>query len=386
MAKRNLLLLGASGSIGTQTLKVIDHYDNDFNLIGVSVYNNISFLKELLKKYNSIKYVYLRKLDEELIKQYPNITFYNTTEGIIDMVSKKDVDVVLNGIVGFSGVIPTYYALLNNKEVCLANKESLVCAGDLINDLLNKGKGKLYPVDSEHCAITQCLVGEQHKKISNLIITASGGPFRNKSIDELKNVTVEQALNHPTWKMGKKITIDSSTLINKALEVIEAHYLFNVDGDHIRVLIHPTSIVHSMVEFSDGTIKAQLGCPSMTLPIQYALLRNNHGECYKEEFDYSKPFSLDFIPLDLNRFESVKLAYICLEEKHGLPIVLNGSNEVAVNAFLEGKIKYLDILEVIKYCFDNFTKQEINNINDVIKVDAISRKLANDYINMKGKR
>ena len=383
---RNLTILGVSGSIGTQTIKVIDHYKNDFNLIGVSVYNNVEYLKTILKKYPSIKYVWMKKIDEQLKSMYKNITFFTDEEGLIDLVSQKDIDVIVNGISGFSGVVPTYYALVNNKEVCLANKESLVCAGDLINDLLNKGLGKLYPVDSEHCAITQCLTGEHYQHIKNLIITASGGPFRTKTLEELKDVTVEQALNHPTWKMGKKITIDSSTLVNKGLEVIEAHYLFNVPGEQIKVLIHPTSVVHSMVEFVDGTIKAQLGIPSMTLPIQYALLRNSHGECYKEELYYSKALTLNFYPLDLERFESVKLAYKCLEVKHGLPIVLNGSNEVAVNAFLDGKIKFLDILEVIKYCFNEFKLQDINTIEDVIEVDAISRKLANDFIKMKGNR
>ena len=377
---RNLLILGVSGSIGTQTIKVIDHYKDDFNLIGVSVYNNVEYLKEILKKYPSIKYVWMKNIDEAIKSSYSNITFFTKEEGLIDLVSQKEIDVVVNGISGFSGVVPTYYALVHNKEVCLANKESLVCAGDLINDLLNKGKGKLYPVDSEHCAITQCLTGESNRQIKNLIITASGGPFRTKTIDELKDVTVEQALNHPTWKMGKKITIDSSTLVNKGLEVIEAHYLFNVPGEQIKVLIHPTSVVHSMVEFVDGTIKAQLGIPSMTLPIQYALLRNSHGECYKEELDYSKALTLNFYPLDLERFESVKLAYYALSKKQGYPIIYNASNEVAVAAFLDKKIKFLDITKIIKYVFDNYEAQDVNSIEDVKAIDSLARKMANEYI------
>lgn len=370
---RNLVILGVSGSIGKQTIEVINHYQNEFNLIGVSVYSNVAYLDEILTIYPSIKYVWMKEITSYFKEKYPSVTFLSGNQGLVDLVSYKDIDVVLNGIVGFSGVVPTYYALKNNLEVCLANKESLVCAGDLINDLLSKGYGKLYPVDSEHCAITQCLVGEQSGSIKRLIITASGGPFRERSRSELANVTVFEALNHPTWKMGKKITIDSATLVNKGLEIIEAHYLFNVDESKIISLIHPTSIVHSLVEFNDGTIKAQLGVPSMTLPIQYALLRNQHGDQYSENFDLSKAFTLSFYPLDLSRFKSVKLAYEALRKKHGLPIVYNASNEVCVNAFLDEQIKFLEIEDIIEKVFNSYILQEVKSIEDVIKIDAWAR-------------
>lgn len=375
---RNIVLLGASGSIGTQTLQIIKENPSAFFLIGISVNKNISALKNILNEFPSVRYVSIgdnTKLGE-LKGEYPNVSFYYGHDSLETLATLKGADLIVNALVGFVGLRPTIAAINAKKDVALANKETLVCAGKLIFNLVRQNHVHLYPIDSEHSAIMQCLTGEKKKEVKRLIITASGGPFREYSTKELENVTIDTALKHPTWKMGPKISCDSATLVNKGLEVIEAHYLFNMPYRKISVVIHPESIVHSMVEFIDGSIKAQMGATSMLVPIQYALSGMHHGCDTNTNLSFSQSLNLHFYPLDYKRFEAVKLAILCGKKEKGYPIVYNGANEIAVNQFLEGKLAFNQIVKVIKNTINEYTPKNILSIDDILEVDAWARKQA----------
>ena len=377
---KRVIVLGASGSIGTQSIDVIKDHDDELELVGISVYNQKDYALKLLKEFK-LSFVALKEKDEELEKQYPDTTFFYGENGLEEIVKVKNYDLLINALVGFNGFIPTLRAIENNKDVALANKETLVSGGDIIYDALKASKSHLYPIDSEHSAIDQCL--SDNKAVKSLIITASGGAFRDLSREELKNVTKEKALNHPVWAMGAKITIDSATMMNKGFEVIEAHHLFNVAYKDIKVLIHPESIIHSMVEYTDGSIIAQLSCPDMRLPIQYAILRRHDIRHDYKPLDLAKVMTLNFKEIDLKRFPLLKLAFEAGEKGGNLPCVLNGANDEAVRLFLEDKITFLKIEEVI---FEAIKKAEYipkPGVQDLIKTHNWAKEFVDTYFKVR---
>ena len=370
---KKIAILGASGSIGTNTLDVIRKNKDKFDLVAFSVYSKIEIIEKILLEFNNVNTVGVKSLNEikDLIIKYPDVTFYEGEEGL-NKVASSSCDVLVNALVGFVGLIPTITAIKNKKEIALANKETLVVAGELVNKLAKENNVKIIPIDSEHSAIFQCL--EKENEINKVIITASGGPFFKKTLDELKNVTKDEALNHPTWRMGQKITIDSATMFNKAFEIIEAHYLFDVDASQIDVLIHPQSIVHSMVEFKDGSIKAHLAVSDMKIPIAYALTYPNRLNNVAKNLHLEDIYKLEFYKVDLERFYPIKLAYNALKEKGLYPCVLNAANEEAVSLFLNDKIKFYEIIKIVDEtlkAFDN-TKKDIT-IEKILAADKWAR-------------
>ncbi len=369
----NICLLGATGSIGSQTLDIIRN-DNNYRLVGMSFGSNIEFAVKIIDEFSPlIVSCKTKDIYDELVLRYPNLKITYGEEGINSVVEYDEIKgkyLVINALVGSVGLIPTYKAILKKRDVLLANKETLVIGGEIIMDLARRNNVNIIPIDSEHSAIFQLLNEENKKDLKRLIITASGGPFLRKSLDDLFDVSVEDALKHPNWVMGKKITIDSATLMNKGFEIIEAHYLFNVDKDRITAIIHPQSIVHSMVEFNDGSIFAQMGSSDMHLPIQYALKYPHHEKHSSiKSFDFSVCQNLSFEPLDEERFKLVKLAKDMLVRKNIYPTIMNAANEIAVELFLNKKIKFIDIENII-----------INEVNDSYYDDFIDNNLTIEKI------
>jgi 1-deoxy-D-xylulose-5-phosphate reductoisomerase len=349
-AMKNIAILGSTGSIGRNAIDVILNFPDKFKVTYLAVNKNIELLFEQVKllKPKGVA-IYDKKRAEEFSKLVNGqVEVLSGEEGLLEIVSRDDVDIVLNSLVGFSGLKPTIRAIESKKRIALANKETLVVAGEIIKKLINENDVQLIPVDSEHNAIFQCLVGERISNVNKLILTASGGPFLNKDKSELENVSVEEALKHPNWKMGNKITIDSATLMNKGLEVIEAHWLFGLPVEKIKVVIHPQSIIHSMVEFVDGSIKAQLGVPDMKIPIQYALTYPDRVKASYGELDFTKIGQFTFLEPDLEKFECLKIAYEVAKLGGTYPTVLNAANEIAVDLFLNRKIKFTEIPKIIK--------------------------------------
>jgi 1-deoxy-D-xylulose-5-phosphate reductoisomerase len=295
------------------------------------------------------------------------------SSGLLEITSRGNYDILVSALVGFAGLAPTIEAIKRNKRIALANKETLVTAGKIINDLCYKHNAELIPIDSEHSAIFQSLVGEEKKNIKKIILTASGGPFLEKTKAELENVTVEEALNHPNWKMGNKITIDSATMMNKGLEVIEAYWLFNLSKDKIEVVIHPQSIIHSMVEFKDGSIKAQMSTPDMKLPILYALTYPERYSFDGVQTDFKKINKLTFFEPDFNKFVCLKIAYDVIEAGGTAPCIMNAANEIAVEKFLSGKIKFTQIPEMIYNALDNIKIQKEAGLETIIECDLKTR-------------
>jgi len=347
---KRIAILGSTGSIGKNAIEVILNFPNRFKVTYLAVNKNIKLLLEQVKLLKPKGVVIFDKEKAEEFSNFVNgeVEVLSGEEGLLEVVSRDDVDIVLNSLVGFSGLKPTIKAIESKKRIALANKETLVVAGEIITKLLRENNVELIPVDSEHNAIFQCLVGEKISDINRIILTASGGPFLYKNKAELENVTVEEALKHPNWKMGSKITIDSATLMNKGLEVIEAHWIFGLPVDRIKVVIHPQSVIHSMVEFIDGSIKAQLGVPDMKIPIQYALTYPERKHANYGQVDFVKLGQMTFLEPDLDKFECLKIAYEVAKLGGTYPTVLNAANEVAVEAFLNRKIKFTMIPEVIK--------------------------------------
>ena len=373
---KKISILGSTGSIGRQTIDVIKH-TKGYKIVGLSCNKDI---KTLYKQIKDLKVKEVAVYDENaaisLIKKINknklSVKVYSGLEGLVKIATLSSIDTVVVSVVGMIGIKPTIEAIKNRKIICLANKETLVCAGDIIIPLIKKYNTELRPIDSEHSAIWQSLVGENYSSISSIILTASGGPFYKKTISELKNVRIEDCLKHPNWKMGKKITIDSSTLVNKGLEVIEAHYLFNIPYDKIKVVVQRESIIHSMVEFKDGAIKAELGVPSMRIPISYALYKELRPDIKEKNLDFSKIDSISIGNVDLKTFEGLKLAYDALKIGGLMPSVYNALNEVAVRKFLnrEKKINgstftYLDIVKFIKKGMKLFKNKKTFDIEDV---------------------
>jgi 1-deoxy-D-xylulose-5-phosphate reductoisomerase len=374
-AMKNIAILGSTGSIGRNAIDVILNFPDKFKVTYLAVNKNIELLFEQVKllKPKGVA-IYDKKRAEEFSKLVNRqVEVLSGEEGLLEIVSRDDVDIVLNSLVGFSGLKPTIRAIESKKRIALANKETLVVAGEIIKKLINENDVQLIPVDSEHNAIFQCLVGERISNVNKLILTASGGPFLNKDKSELENVSVEEALKHPNWKMGNKITIDSATLMNKGLEVIEAHWLFGLPVEKIKVVIHPQSIIHSMVEFVDGSIKAQLGVPDMKIPIQYALTYPDRVKASYGELDFTKIGQFTFLEPDLEKFECLKIAYEVAKLGGTYPTVLNAANEIAVDLFLNRKIKFTEIPKIIKKSLDAHKPKFNPDLEDILKVDAETR-------------
>jgi 1-deoxy-D-xylulose-5-phosphate reductoisomerase len=380
---KKIAILGSTGSIGTQTLEVINNNKNIFKVELLTANSNFKLLANQANKFNP-KVVIINDVtwvDElsKLIKN-PKIEILQGTESLNNFSKYCDIDLVVTAVVGKSGLLPTINAINNNVDIALANKETLVVAGRQILDLLKKSKSKLLPVDSEHSAIFQCLNGEKKSNLEKIILTASGGPFRGKDLNFLKSVNKENALNHPNWEMGKKISIDSSSLMNKGLEVIEAKFLFDVDIKDIDVVIHPESIIHSMVQFNDGSIIAQLGEPDMRLPIQYALGYPERLNNSYKRYDFINSGSLNFEKPCYKTFNNLKLAFDAAEKEGNSPCILNAANEVVVSAFLEDKIKFLDMTYIIEESLNKISYIANPNLDQLIETDRLTREYTQEKI------
>lgn len=372
---KKIVILGSTGSIGTNALEVIRNSEK-FQVVGLSANANYKLIMEQIEEFKP-KFVSIGTEEgkREILKIFPNVEVYVGDAGLKEIASKDEYDILLTAVSGAVGIEATIEGIKLGKRIALANKETMVAGGEYINRLLKENpKAEIIPVDSEHSALFQSMLGGKKKEIKKLIITASGGTFRGKKIEELKDVTVEQALKHPNWSMGKKITIDSSTLVNKGLEVIEAHELFGVEYDDIEVLVHPQSIIHSMVEFRDNSIIAQLGAPDMKLPIQYAFTYPERGENKAlQSLDFKKMSTLTFEEPDNKTFKGIELAYKAGRVGKSMPAVFNAANEVAVELFLRGKIKFLTIYEIIEKAMERHKVEEITDVQIIKKVDKETR-------------
>ncbi|WP_296884409.1 1-deoxy-D-xylulose-5-phosphate reductoisomerase [Thomasclavelia sp.] len=372
---KNITVLGVTGSIGMQTVDVVKNHLDKFKIVAMSAGYNIKQVEEILEMID-VEYVcVVQKKDAQYLQEkYPDLKVTYGQEGLIKIATLPQIDIVLNAIVGFAGLVPTIEAIKAKKDIALANKETLVVAGHIITKLVKENNVRLLPVDSEHSAIFQSLNGEKHQQIKRIILTASGGSFRDKSRDELIGVTVEEALNHPNWSMGAKITIDSATLFNKGLEVIEAKWLFDVSYDQIGVLIHPESIIHSMVEFVDTSVIGQLGNPDMRLPIQYALTYPDRDVLVNgESLDLAKIASLTFKKPDLDRFKALALAYKAGRTGGSMPCVLNGANEMANELFRNNKIEFLQIEELVEKALKAHQVISDPTLEQLVEVDSWAR-------------
>ena len=377
---KRLVLLGASGSIGLQTVDVVKKNKDKFEIVAFSIGRNIEVCRKLIEEINcNIVCVSLKEDALMLSKEYPNITFYYGDEGLVKLAKLENYDLLVNALVGFVGLIPTLNAIENKKDVALANKETLVVAGEIVNKALKKNGCMLFPIDSEHSAILQCLLGNNIKQVKKIIITASGGSFRDLSIDELKNVSVKDALNHPNWAMGAKITIDSATMMNKGFEVIEAHYLFDIDYDDIEVVLHKESYVHSMVEYIDGSIMAQIGNADMRIPIMYSLSYPERLK-FESDFSFSQIKSLNFKEMDFERFPLLKLAYDVGRKKGNLPAILNAANEIANKAFRDGLISFLEIEDLVYKAINDMEFIKNPSLEELIDSDIKTRNYVNSLI------
>jgi len=372
---KKVFVLGSTGSIGVNCLNVIDNLKDDFEVAGLTVNSNTELLLEQINKFNP-KLVVVR--DEQSAKKVAGkipkgCELFIGEEGIIKAAQESDYDIFMGAMVGFAGLAPTIEAVKRGKRIALANKETLVVAGEIVTRLVLENSAEIIPVDSEHSAIYQCLVGEKLDEVEKLIITASGGPFRDKDKSFFENATLDEALNHPNWKMGSKITIDSATMMNKGLEVIEAHWLFGLPAEKIDVVIHPQSIIHSMVQFVDGSVKAQLGLPDMKLPIQYALTFPERVQNDFERTSLPSIGALTFSKPDLNKFECLNLAFNALNEGGTAPCILNAANEVAVKKFLNKEIKFSHIPLLINKALDKVETNFLNDLESIFECDRKTR-------------
>lgn len=387
MKREKVVIIGSTGSIGTQTIDVIDCV-KDKDIIGLACKSDIKKLfSQVIKTKAKVVAVYDSDKADEFEKlckkKKTKVKIFKGLDGLIKLATLKEADIVVISVVGMIGIRPTIEAIKSKKVICLANKESLVCAGDIIMPLAKKYKSEIRPIDSEHSAIWQSLVGEKPGRIKRLIITASGGPFYGKKRNELQSIKVEDALKHPNWSMGRKITIDSSTLVNKGLEVIEAHHLFNMPYDKIDVVVQRESIIHSMVEFVDGAVKAELGVPSMKIPIEYALYKENRKFVREKRLDFTKFDKISIGKPDLDTFKGLALVYEAIKIGGLMPSVYNALNEVAVNYFLDRKIAYLDIADYIEKGMRAFKNCKLNKKKFTIKDIESTMDFAKEFIKSK---
>ncbi|MFP4697285.1 MAG: 1-deoxy-D-xylulose-5-phosphate reductoisomerase, partial [Eubacteriales bacterium] len=365
---KRITILGSTGSIGRQTLDIIDNDKNNIQIIALSAYSNIDLLEKQIKKYRPSKVcVMLKEKALELKKRITqDVEILTGIDGLIHIATLSDINIVLTAVVGMIGIRPTIEAIKAGKDIAIANKETLVTAGSIIMPLVKEKGVSLLPVDSEHSAIFQCLNGENKEEVDEIILTASGGPFRGRTLNQLKEVNIEDALNHPNWSMGSKITIDSASMMNKGLEIIEAKWLFDLEPERIKVVVHPESIIHSMVSYIDGSVMAQSGLPDMRLPIQYALYYPRRKRSNFKKLDLIEINQLTFEKPDLETFVCLKLAYDALKIGGTMPTVLNAANEWAVSKFLNRYITFLDIPKLIEYAMGKHTIIKKPTLKDIL--------------------
>lgn len=382
--KKHIALLGSTGSIGTQTLDIVREHKDEFAVEVLTAGTNADLLIQQALEFEPNAVVIADQTKYELVKQALKDTFIKVFAGsksIEEVVEFDDIDIVLTALVGFAGLKPTLSAIKAKKTIALSNKETLVVAGDLITRLANENNVPILPVDSEHSAIFQCLQGEYHNKIKKILLTASGGAFRGKKKHELENITVKQALQNPNWSMGQKVTIDSATLMNKGLEVIEAKWLFGVEASNITPIIHPQSIIHSMVEFEDGSIKAQMSVPDMRLPILYALSYPFRIPTKQKELNLFEIGSLDFYKPDMETFPCLSLAFSAIEKGGNMPCIMNAANEIAVEEFLKGNISFLNIPRIIEKAMKESSFIANPSMEDYFTTDKeVKQRCRKDYI------
>ena len=376
---KKVIILGSTGSIGTQTLDIINENRDQFTVTALSCRSRVDDLIQQIREFSPEAVCVGKEEDAHRVQElFPKLEVYYGDEGLISLAN-LDADIVLNALMGISGLAPTYRAIETGKDIALANKETLVAGGALVMDLVKQKKVRLLPVDSEHSAIFQCLEGNQDREIRRILLTASGGPFRNYTLEQLEEVTLDQALNHPKWSMGKKITIDSATMMNKGLEVIEAKWLFDVPASKIEIHVHPESIVHSMVEFQDTSVLAQMGLPDMRIPISLALgypKRLPYSGESLNFFDAGK--ALHFEKPNPEVFRCIKLAYQAIEAGGSYPIVLNGANEELVAMFLQKEIRFLDIQRTIERVLEEHTMATPNSVEEILAIDREARTVARE--------
>ena len=379
---KKVLILGSTGSIGINTLDVIRQHSDKFSVTALTINTRIDLLIPQIEEFKPEFVVVTNESAAEKLRGNTNINceILSGVEGLVSAAANCEYDILLGAMVGFAGLLPTIEAVKRGKRIALANKETLVVAGELITKLSLEHNSEIIPVDSEHSAIYQCLVGEKAEQVEKLILTASGGPFFKKSRAELNKVTVKEALTHPNWKMGDKITIDSASLMNKGLEVIEARWLFGLPKEKISVVVHPQSIIHSMVEFIDGSVKAQLGMPDMRLPIQYALSFPKRLKNDLPKTDFTAVKELTFFEPDMEKFQCLKLAYGALKVGGTAPCILNAANEVAVKGFLKGEISFSKIPVIIDKALEKIENHSSPDLETIIECDKITRKFAEELI------
>ena len=370
---KNLVILGSTGSIGTQTLEIVEDKKEDFKVLALAAYSNVDLIEEQIRKFKPSYAVLFKEDAAESLKVKVSDTdtkILSGMDGLIEISTLKDCDMLVASMVGMIGIRPTIAAIEAGIDIALANKETLVTAGHIIVPLAKEKNVNIYPVDSEHSAIYQCLKAQDIRMVDKILLTASGGPFLGKKYEDLKNVTLKDALNHPNWAMGKKITIDSASLVNKGLEVIEAKWLFNVDIDDVEVIVHPQSIIHSMVQFKDNEVLAQLGLPDMKLPIQYALYEGNRETMPEKKIDFFSLAKLDFCKPDHDTFKGIKLAVSSYKRGYIYTTVYNAANEMANKYFQEGKITFLEIYDLIEEALTlNFDYALIPTLDEILAVE-----------------
>ncbi len=372
---KNVAILGSTGSIGKQALDVVRSHPDRFALYGVSAHSREEAFAALLRQERPRRAVFSRPLSETV----PGVELSFGVQALCDLASDPQVDVVVLAISGIAALVPLLSALRAGKRVAIANKESLVCGGDLVKEALKQGGGELLPVDSEQSAIFQCLQNGRRDEVKKLILTASGGPFFRRPREELRDITPEQAVKHPTWSMGRKISLDSATLMNKGLEVMEAARLFDVDGERIDVLIHPQSVVHSMVEYRDGTVMANLSNADMRLPIQYAMTWPERIPSPAQPLRLWEHPDLSFIRPDMARFPALRMAYDCLKAGGGCPVVYNGANERAAELFFRGQLGFLEIEDSVAFALDRFSNRSMGSLEDILLADGEARRLVDEF-------
>ncbi|MBI3364060.1 MAG: 1-deoxy-D-xylulose-5-phosphate reductoisomerase [Ignavibacteriae bacterium] len=378
---KNICILGSTGSIGRNSLEVIALFPDRFRVAYLTANTNIDLLEQQVARFKPRGVAVLDESAASHLRRKMNgsLSMWSGEEGLLELIAQDDIDIVISAMVGFAGLKPTIEAIKRGRKVALANKEALVVAGEIITRLVEQSGATLLPIDSEHSAILQCLAGEDHSNIARLILTASGGPFLHLDKDEFSSITVDAALKHPNWKMGNKITIDSATLMNKGLEVIEAHWLFNIPAEKIDILIHPQSIIHSMVEFVDGSVKAQLGVPDMKIPIQYALTYPERASSEYQRVDFAGLHEMTFFSPDVEKFVCLALAVEALQLGGTAPTILNAANEIAVQLFLQETIKFHQIPTLIRHALDTLPVTASPTLEDIIAADRATRRTVHDY-------
>lgn len=384
---KGIAILGSTGSIGTNTLRVIERFPDRFRVVSLAAGGNLTELTGQIERFRP-RVVSMRKDSDaqEIRRRFPEIAVGSGTQGMVDVASHPDAEILVSAAVGAVGMIPTLRGIEAGKIIALANKETLVMAGEVMTRAVKDAGTVLLPVDSEHNAIHQCLTGAKGDSLRTVWLTASGGPFRNATLEEMANARPAEALNHPTWRMGPKITIDSATMMNKGLEVIEACWLFDVKPSQVRIVVHPQSTIHSMVEFTDGSLIAQLGVTDMRLPIQYALTYPERLDAGLSPLNLGRPMTLDFHPPDMDRFPCLGLAYQAIERGGTAPAVLNAANEEAVHAYLGEKIGFLKIPEILAETLARHQMQEASDLDTILAADTWARETAQSLIAQPAKR